>query len=99
MPDDVDELILKMQHLEAQARESEAARAAGGRAAQLKTRAQKMAFESQQELAGAEEAQKAAEEKQARARDPATPPLEAADLLVQGKSEAQDAHTRVVNAA
>ena len=98
MPDDADELILKMQHLEAQARADEQARAGKVRADQLKTKAQKMAFEAQQEVAAAEAAQKAAEEKQAKARDPATPPLEAADLLIQGKSEAQDAHTRAVKA-
>jgi hypothetical protein len=63
MPDDADELILKMQHLEAQAREQEKARASAGRADKLKTRAQKLAFEAQQEVAAAEEAQRAAEEK------------------------------------
>ncbi len=98
MPDDADELILKMQHLEAQAREQEKARSAQAGAGELKSKAQKLAFESQQELAAAEEALRVAEEKQARARDPATPPLEAADLLVQGKAEAQDARTRVVKA-
>jgi hypothetical protein len=57
-----------------------------------------MAFEAQQEVAAAEEAQRLAEQKQEKARDPATPPLEAADLLIQGKSEAQDAHARTVKA-
>ena len=61
-------------------------------------RAQEMAFEAQREVAAAEEAQRLAEEKQARAREPSAPPLEAADLLVQGKAEAQDAHTRLVKA-
>jgi hypothetical protein len=98
MPDDADELILKMQHLEAQAREQGQARTGQVRAEQLKTRAQKMAFEAQQEVAAAEEAQRLAEQKQEKARDPATPPLEAADLLIQGKSEAQDAHARTVKA-
>ena len=98
MPDEADELILKMQHLEAQARAQEEARAGQARASRHKTRAQQMAFESQQEVAAAEEALRVAEEKQAKARDPATAPIEAADLLVQGKSEAQDAHTRLVKA-
>jgi hypothetical protein len=98
MPDEADELILKMQHLEAQARAEEQARSGKARAERLKTRAQQMAFEAQQEVAAAETALKTAEEKQVKARDPATPPLEAADLLVQGKSEAQDAHVRVVKA-
>jgi len=96
MPDEADELILKMQHLEAQARAEEQARSGKARAERLKTKAQQMAFEAQQEVASAEAALKLAEEKQAKARDPVTPPLDAADLLVQGKSEAQDAHTRLV---
>ena len=96
MPDEADELILKMQHLEAQARAQEQQRSLEERAAKLKSKAQKMAFEAQQELAVAEAALNAAEAKQARAREPGTPPLQAADLLVEGKQEAQDAHTRVV---
>ena len=98
MPGDADELILQMQHLEAQAREGAAARTGQDRAGQLRTKAQKMAFEAQQEAAAADEAQRVAGEKQARARDPSTPPLDAADLLVQGKTEAQEAHTRAVKA-
>jgi hypothetical protein len=98
MPDEADELILKMQHLEAQARAQEEARHGTERAAQLKSKAQQMAFEAQEELSQAEAAQRAGEEKQERARAPGTPPLDAADLLVQGKSEAQDAHVRVVKA-
>ena len=98
MPGDADELILQMQHLEAQAREGAAARTGQVRAEQLKTKAQKMAFEAQKEAAEAGEAQRIGEEKQAKARDPSTPPLEAADLLVQGKAEAQEAQTRAVKA-
>jgi hypothetical protein len=98
MPDDADELILKMQHLEAQARAQEQARRGQERSARLKTKAQQMAFEAQQEVAAAETALHQAEEKQAKARDPATAPLQAADLLVEGKAEAQDAHTRMVKA-
>ncbi len=98
MPDEADELILKMQHLEAQAREQQKARSSGDRAQKLKTRAQQMAFEAQQEVDKQSAALEAAEAKQAKARDPAAQPLEAADLLVQGKSEAQDAHTALINA-
>src|SRR3954468_3144772 len=98
MPDDADELILKMQHLEAQAREQEQARSGAGRAGKLKSRAQEMAFEAQREVSAAEEAQRLADEKQARAREPSAAPIEAAELLVQGKAEAQDAHTRLVKA-
>lgn len=98
MPDDADELILKMQHLEAQARESERARAGEGHASSLKTRAQQMAQGAQLEVAAAEQAQAAAEEKSQRARQPGTSPLEAADLLLSSRQEAQDAKTRVVKA-
>jgi hypothetical protein len=98
MPDEADELILKMQHLEAQAREQEKARSGTAKTARLKTRAQQMAAEAQQDAAAAEEAQRVADEKLQKSCDPATPPLEAADLLVQGKSEAQEAHVRLVKA-
>lgn len=98
MPDDVDELILKMQHLEAQARESEHARNAEGGAAQLKTKAQQMAQEAQVELDAAQKAQADGEAKVARAHEAGVPALEAADLLVAGRQEAQDAKTRVVKA-
>jgi len=98
MPDEADELILGMQHLEAQARAQEEARRGQGQAEQLKSKAQKLALDAKTELAAAEAAQQAAEQKQEQARAPGTPPLEAADLLVQGKSEAQDARARVVKA-
>ena len=55
MPDDADELILKMQHLEAQARAQEEARAKQGRSDKLKSKAQQMAVEAQQEVSAAEE--------------------------------------------
>ena len=98
MPDDADELILKMQHLAAQARAEQEARAQGGAAGRLKTRAQQLAREAQGQVAQAEEDLRRAEDKQARARVAGTPPLEAADLLVSGRAEAQDAKTRVVKA-
>jgi hypothetical protein len=96
MPDEADELILKMQHLEAQAREQEKARAGTEQTGRLKSKAQQMAAEARTEVAAAEEAVRLAEEKQTKARDPATPKLEAAELLLAGKSEAQDAHVRLV---
>ncbi|HZX94711.1 MAG TPA: hypothetical protein VFE90_09365 [Myxococcales bacterium] len=98
MPDDADELILKMQHLEAQARAEETARAKQGGADRLRTRAQQMAFEARQELEAAEAAQQGAEAKEQRARTPGVPPLEAADLLAEGKAEAQEARARIVKA-
>jgi hypothetical protein len=98
MPDDADELILKMQHLEAQARAQQQARTNQAGVQRLRTAAQRLAAESQQELAAAEAAQKAAEDKQERARSGGLPPLEAADLLVQGKAEANDANKRAIKA-
>jgi hypothetical protein len=98
MPDEADELILKMQHLEAAAREQDKSRASPQGAGQLKTKAQKMASEARAELTAAERALAAAEAKQAKARAPATPPLDAADLLVAGKAEAQEARARSVKA-
>ena len=98
MPDEADELILKMQHLEAQARESERARTADAGAAELKTAAQKMAHEAQVEVDAAQKAQAEGEAKVARAQQPGVPTLEAADLLVAGRQEAQDARTRLVKA-
>jgi len=98
MPDDADELILKMQHLEAQARAQQDARAKQSGTGRVKTAAQQLAFEARQQLEEAEAAQRLAEEKQERARTAGLPPLEAADLLAQGKAEAQEARTRAVKA-
>src|SRR6476469_5981202 len=98
MPDEADELILKMQHLEAQAREAQQARDQRGLADRLKSKAQKMAFEAQQEVSAAEKALADAGEKQQRARTPGMNALEAADLLVAGRNEAQDAKPRLVKA-
>ena len=98
MPDEADELILKIQHLEAQARESERARAGDAAAAQLKSAAQKMAHEAQAEVDAAQRAQAEGDAKVARGLAPGVPTLEAADLLVAGRQEAQDARTRLVKA-
>jgi hypothetical protein len=98
MPDEADELILKMQHLEAQARAQEEARRKQAGSARLRTAAQQLAFESRTELEEAEAAQRAAEQKQERARAADLPPLEASDLLAQGKAEAQEARTRAIKA-
>src|SRR6266404_5812449 len=98
MPDDADELILKMQHLEAQARAQEEAGKKQAGSERLRTAAQQLAFESRRELQEAEAAQRAGEEKQERARTAGLNPLEAADLLTQGKAEAQEARTRALKA-
>ncbi len=58
MPDDTaDELILKMQHLEAQAKTSREADRLRGSADRLKSAAQKLAYESQREVTALEKAQ------------------------------------------
>ena len=98
MPDEADELILKMQHLEAQAREGARARLGEAGAARLKTAAQKMAQEAQVEVNAAEASQREGEAKLLRAREPGVPVLEAADLQIAGRQEAQDAKTRLVKA-
>jgi hypothetical protein len=98
MPDGVDDEILKMQHLEAQAKEQLHERAGQAAADSLKTRAQQMAAGAQQEIDAAQKELEAAQAKQQQARVPGTSPLEAADLLTQGKSEAQEAKTRLIKA-
>jgi hypothetical protein len=98
MPDDADELILKMQHLEAQARAQQEARAKQSGSAALKSAAQRLAEESRKQLEEAEGAEKAAGEKQERARSPGLPSTEAADLLTAANAEMQEARSRVVKA-
>jgi hypothetical protein len=98
MPGEADELILKMQHLEAEARAQEEARRLEERGRSLKSRAQQMAWAAQIELDAAEKEQREGEEKIERAKSPGMPPLDAADLLVQGKELAARGRTRVVKA-
>src|SRR5229473_2438258 len=98
MPDEVDELILKMQHLAAQARAQREAQALEGRGKSLKARAQQVAWAAQAELSAAEAQQRAGEEKLQRARDPGLKPIAAADLLEEGRRLADDARSRVVKA-
>jgi len=98
MPDDADELILKMRHLEAQARAQQEARAKQSGTERARSAAQQLALEARREVEEAEAAQTAAEEKQQRARTPGLSPLEAADLLKEAKQEEQEARTRLVRA-
>ena len=98
MPDEVDDLILKMQHLEAEAREAQTARHLGGRSTGLKSRAQQMAAQAQTDLEAAQKEQAEGETAVQRARTPGLAPLEAADLLVGGRAKAQEGKTRVVKA-
>jgi hypothetical protein len=94
----VDDEILKMQHLEAEAKARMQERAGQGAADALKTKAQQMAFEAQKEVDSAQAQLDAAEQKLAKAHEPGLPPLDAADLLTQGRAEAQDAKSRLVKA-
>src|SRR6267378_1587685 len=98
MPDEVDELILKMQHLEAQARAQREAQALEARGKSLRSRAQQIAWSAQAELSAAETQQRAGEEKLQRARDPGLKPIAAADLLEEGRRLTEDARTRVIKA-
>ncbi len=98
MPDDADELILQMQHLAAQARESQQARALAGSGDRLKSAAQKVAWEAQKEVAAAEADEQSGEEKLARAKQPGMPVMEAAALIREGKALLEGCQTRAVKA-
>jgi hypothetical protein len=98
MPDDADELILKMQHLEAQARAQQEARRLGERGKSLRSRAQQVAWAAQAELDAAEKDQREGEERMERARSGALSPAAAADLLLEGQRLASDARTRAIKA-
>jgi len=98
MPDEADELILKMRHLEAGARAQEEARRLEDRGKSLKSRAQQMAWAAQIELDAAEKQQREGEEKIERAKTPGMPPLDAADLLIESKRQAAEGRSRAVRA-
>src|SRR5438874_5382617 len=98
MADEVDELILKMQHLTAQVRAQREAEALTARGKLLKSRAQQIALAAQAELAAGEAQQHEGEDKLQRARDPGLQPIAAGDLLEEGRRLADEARTRVVKA-
>jgi hypothetical protein len=98
MPDDADELILKMQHLEAQARAQQEARRLAERGKSLRSRAQQVAWAAQADLDAAEKDQREGEEKIGRARSGALSPAAAAELLLEGQRLAAAARTRIVKA-
>ena len=98
MPDEADELILKMRHLEAEARAQEEARRLEERGRSLKSKAQQIAWTAQIEVDAAEKQQREGEEKIERAKAPGMPPLDAADLLREGKQQSAEGRTRVVKA-
>jgi hypothetical protein len=94
----VDDEILKMQHLEAQAKRQMEERAAQASADALGSRARKLAAEAQQEIDSARKQEDEARAKGERARGGGLPPLEAADLLSEANAASRDAHTRLVKA-
>ena len=98
MPDDADELILKMQHLQAQARAQQEAREKQAGLPEMKSAAQRLAVSAQKELDEAEAALAAAREKHERAVAGTLGALEAADLLAQARAELSDATSRAVRA-
>jgi hypothetical protein len=98
MSDSADELILKMQHLEAQAKESLRARGLKAGVERLRSAAQKVAWEAQQEVTREEQAAEEAEQKLARAKEPGLPRLEAAELLRSGRAQAEEARMRLIKA-
>jgi hypothetical protein len=98
MPDEADDLIRKMQHLAAAAREAMRARALAANTARLRTALQRMAAEAQAELAAAESDRAEAEEKTARAHTPGLAALEAADLLAAGRDLLDAARGHAVKA-
>jgi exonuclease VII large subunit len=98
MSDSPDELILKMQHLEAQAKESLRARALTEGGKRLRSAAQKLAWEAQQEIAREEQAAEEGEQKLARAKEPGRPPLEAVELLRSGRAQVEASRTHLIKA-
>lgn len=98
MPDEIDDLILKMQHLEASVRAQRQSGLREGWAASLKSRAQKMAAEAHEEISAAEHDEGEGAAKVAQAKTPGLAPLQAADLLAGGRQQMVDAKVRLVKA-
>jgi hypothetical protein len=95
--DSADELILKMQHLEAQAkatRESEALRKGLDR---LKSAAQRLAWESQREVAELEKAQEESEKELEQLREGGVQ-SEEAPAFVKAHAKGEDARKQLVRA-
>ena len=98
MPDEADDLIRKMRHLAAAAREAMRARALAANTPRLRTALQRMAAEAQADLAAADRDRAEAEEKSARARAPGLAALKAADLLAEGRDLFEGARGHAVKA-
>ena len=99
MSDDADELILKMQHLEAQAKAQAEARHQGGASDRLKSAAQKLAWKAQQEVQSAERDRDEAEAKMEalRASGGGVDQTEAPDY-VAAQDLAREAERRIIRA-
>ncbi len=98
MSDKVDDLILQMQHLEAQAKKAGQARFWERSADKLKSRALKLAAAAQQELEDAQKKLSEGEAMQAKARTPGIDPREAGELMLQGRLLVEQNKPAVVKA-
>jgi len=97
MSDSADELILKMQHLQAQARESLEARAARAGLERLKSAAQRLAWETQKEISAMEQVESNGEQKLDQLREGGVTAEEAPEFLAV-RAQMEDARKRLVRA-
>ena len=95
MSDSADELILKMQHLAAQARAMRAAEGQRAGLSRLKTASQRMAWETAKELVALEQAEADAEQQLEKLRDGGVQSDEA-PAYVEARAKAEDARKQLV---
>jgi uncharacterized protein YoaH (UPF0181 family) len=95
MSDSPDELILKMQHLEAQAKESAKARGVRGGLDRLKSAAQKLAWNAQKEVSVLEQQQQEAEDQMEKLRVGGVT-SEEATAFVAARAKAEQAKKELV---
>ena len=98
MSDKVDDLIQQMQHLEASTKAAGQARVGNLRADKLKTQAMKVAAAAQADLDVSQKKIEEGEAKLLKARTPGLPPLEAADLLTEGRALVTEHKPSVIKA-
>lgn len=97
MSDSADELILKMQHLQAQAKASREAARLRSDLGRLKTSAQKLAWEARTEVEYLEKLRDDAEKQQEQLRAAGLKPAAAAAYLA-ARTQAEDANKQLVRA-
>lgn len=97
MSDSPDELILKMQHLQAQAKQSADARRLRGSVDKLKSAAQKLAWTAQKEVATLEAQQTLGEEQLDKLREGGVTPQEAIEF-VGARAKVEDAKKQLIKA-